>query len=77
MAIEWHDVESSNVASTGYEVNDNGLNVELHVRFKSGAEYIYHDVPADTVQKFLDADSQGKFLNENIKGKFDYNKVAG
>ena len=72
MAVEWKLVESSNVATIGYDEETN----ELHVQFKSGAEYIYSDVPQDVVQEFLDADSKGKFLNERIKGIYSFEKIS-
>lgn len=69
--IEWTPVESSNIAAIGSEVGD----PNLYVRFISGMEYVYHDVPEEVVQSFLDADSKGKFLSEHIKGKYEYGKV--
>lgn len=76
MVIQWTPVESSNVAAIGYENHDDELKAELYVRFKSGLEYVYHDVPAGVVQEFLDADSKGKYLNEHIKGAYAYEKIG-
>lgn len=76
MAIKWTLVESSNVAAIGYENHEDDMKAELHVRFKSGAEYIYSDVPQDVVQGFLDADSKGKFLNEHIKDVYECHKLG-
>lgn len=76
MAIEWTLVESSNVVAIGYEHHDDELKAELHVQFKSGTEYVYHDVPAGVVQDFLDADSKGKYLNEHIRGVYAYEKIG-
>ena len=70
--VEWTEVESSNIAAIGSEVGK----LDLYVRFNSGSEYVYHDVPEEVVQDFLDADSKGKFLNERIKGKYQYEKVS-
>ena len=72
MAVIWTLVESSNIVAIGYEEDEK----QLHVQFNSGAEYVYHDVPATRVQDFLDADSKGKYLNEHIKGKYEYEKVG-
>ena len=72
MSIEWTLVESSNIAAIGSEVG----NPDLHVQFKSGAEYIYSDVPQDVVQAFLAAESKGKYLNEYIKGVYEAEKVS-
>lgn len=71
MAVEWTEVDSSNIAAIGISEEVG----ELHVQFKSGAVYVYHDVPADTAQEFLDADSKGKFLNERIKGVYEASKL--
>ena len=75
MTVEWTPVKSSNIAAIGYESNDKDLKTELHVQFNSGSEYVYHSVPADIVQEFLDADSKGKYLNERIKGTYQFDKV--
>lgn len=76
MAVEWKLVESSNIVSIGYENHEDDMKAELHVQFKSGAEYVYHDVPQDMVQEFLNADSKGKFLNERIKGLYEFHKLG-
>jgi len=70
MTIEWTDVDSSNVAAIGYDEEDNSL----FVRFNSGQEYVYYNVPVETVAAFNDADSKGKYLNERIKGAYEYAK---
>ncbi len=72
MAIEWIEVDSTNIEAIGSEVG----NPDLYVRFNSGSEYVYNDVPAETIQEFIDADSKGKFLNDRIKGIFDYRKIG-
>lgn len=69
--IKWQSVESSNIDEIGY---DEGKK-ELRILFKSGAEYVYHDVGEDVVQGLLDADSKGKYLNEHIKGKYEYGRL--
>ena len=56
-------VKSSNVSHVGYE---GGV---LAVRFKSGNEYRYSDVPADVHQALLAADSLGKHFHANIRGR--------
>ncbi len=71
MAVTWQSVESSNIAQIGYDAGT----WELMVRFNSGAEYVYSNVPDSVFTGFLDADSKGKFLNENIKGQYEYAKV--
>ena len=71
MTVTWESVESSNIDMIGYDED----NSQLHVLFKSGAEYAYSEVPPTVFQEFLDADSKGKFLNERIKGRYDYARV--
>ena len=73
MAIDWIEVESSNIAAIGSEVG----NPNLYVRFTSEAEYVYYDVGEDVVQEFLDAESKGKYLNEHIKGVYEYRRLGG
>lgn len=71
MVVEWNDVLSTNIDMIGYDED----NSQLHVRFNSGAEYVYNEVPPAVFQEFLDADSKGKFLNERIKGRYEYARV--
>ena len=70
MAIEWTDVDSSNIEAIGFDDEDDSL----FVRFNSGQEYVYYNVPEETFEAFKDADSKGKFLNEHVKGTYEYAK---
>ena len=72
--IEWHEVQSSNIAAIGAGKNNEGG--KLLVRFNSGSIYAYSDVPADVIQDFLDASSKGKYFAEHIKEKYEYEKVS-
>lgn len=63
-------VDSSNIESIGYDDGDR----ELHVRFLSGALYIYHDVPRPIFDDLLQASSKGSFLNREVKGVYRYTK---
>lgn len=71
MTVTWESVESTNIDMIGYDDE----NSQLHVRFRSGAEYVYSEVPPAVYQEFLDADSKGKYLNERIKGRYEYARV--
>ncbi|KKN07833.1 hypothetical protein LCGC14_1062860 [marine sediment metagenome] len=71
MAVSWQSVESTNINQIGYDAGTQ----ELSVRFNSGAEYVYKDVPGSVYADFLDSDSKGKFLNENIKSQYEYARV--
>lgn len=65
-------VQSSNIAAVGYESSSR----TLAVKFKSGENYIYHDVPATIHAQFVNAGSLGQFLNSTIKQKFLTTKVS-
>ncbi|TET43042.1 MAG: KTSC domain-containing protein [Dehalococcoidia bacterium] len=71
MTVTWESVESTNIDMIGYDED----NSQLHVKFRSGAEYVYNEVPPAVYQEFLDSDSKGKFLNERIKGRYNYARV--
>lgn len=62
-AIERKAVESSNVASIGYDTASNTLEVE----FKNGGVYRYLYVSISHWVDIQKAPSVGKFLNEHIK----------
>lgn len=70
-------VESSNINAIGFDPHkdDETLGV-LSVRFKSGAEFQYFDVPAEKFDNFLDAESKGKFYIANVKGAYDHQCVV-
>lgn len=69
--IKWQEVESSNISAIGYDEEKQ----ELYVRFSSGAEYAYHEVPTGIYQDFLDADSKGKYFYQHIKGRYQWDKL--
>ena len=61
-------VKSSNISHIGFE------NGTLKVRFSSGSEYHYADVPAHLHNEFMSAESKGKYFAQHIKGKFEHKK---
>lgn len=63
-------VDSSNIEAIGYDED----NQELHVRFLSGASYIYSGVPRQIFDDLMEAPSKGSFLNREIKGVYQYAK---
>jgi len=71
MAIEWTEVESSNIAAIAYIKEAS----QLMVQFNSGSVYAYSNVPEEVYQDFLDAGSKGKYFNAHIKGVYQYEKV--
>ena len=64
-------VTSSNVASVGYDINAQLLEVE----FNNGAIYRYEKVPPQVHSDLMHAESIGKALNATIKPHYAYSKV--
>jgi hypothetical protein len=56
-------VVSSDLASIGYDLNSQVLEVE----FRTGAVYEYHGVPANTHAALMSAQSHGRYFNQYIK----------
>lgn len=68
-------VESSTVEAIGH----NDLN-RMIIRFKTGAEYAYDDVPADVFQALKYAESKGAFFAKHIKSntrKYPCERLSG
>ena len=66
-------VDSSSLASVGYDPEDRTLEVE----FRNGGVYRYLEFPPDQLREFLTADSLGRFLNLNIKSRYRSVRVQG
>jgi len=64
-------VESSNLASVGYDPESNILEIE----FKNGSIYHYFEVPESRYNALMNASSKGSYLNQSIKRKFPYKLV--
>ena len=47
----------------------------LLVRFTSGQQYAYKEVPREVHRSFLEADSKGRFFHEQIDGRYRYEKL--
>ena len=56
-------VESSNVASVGYDVASSTLEIE----FKNGTIYQYSGVSENEYSGLMSASSKGSYLNQHIK----------
>lgn len=69
--IRHQDVQSSTIRSIGYDPEEQ----TLHVSFKSGGDYVYHDVPPEKHEAFMLSGSKGIFLHQNIKGQHDHTKL--
>jgi len=63
-------VDSSNVEAIGYDDNAQ----ELHVQFLNGSRYVYHSVPREVFDAFLNAPSKGSYLNREIKGVYQFTR---
>jgi KTSC domain len=48
----------------------------LRVRFVSGLEYDYCEVPANIFRELKQSKMKGVYLNQKIKGHFPYKKVS-
>lgn len=64
-------VESSNIASIGYDPGSQTLEIE----FLNGLIYQYFDIPQHIHEGLMGSDSQGRYLAYNIKGVYRYSKI--
>lgn len=65
------NVVSSNVEAIGY----NEAEQELHVRFRGGDTYVYHEVRRDAFEELMRAESKGVFLNQRVKGVYKFTRL--
>ena len=65
-------VESSNIATVGYDEEQQIMEVVFH----DGRVYHYLEVPPERALSLLRAESKGRFLNREIKPNFDYRAVG-
>jgi len=65
----WTEVEgSSNIAAIDYTAGSPETDLgTLYVRFSSGAEYRYLNVPNQLAEDFFESESKGKFFHANIR----------
>ncbi|MCF7838819.1 MAG: KTSC domain-containing protein [Candidatus Marinimicrobia bacterium] len=59
-------VESSVLDGAKYDAAEQ----RMTLRFKSGSEYVYDQVPAAVYQSLIAAESPGAYYNAHIKGQF-------
>jgi KTSC domain len=64
-------VESSNLASVGYDESTQTLEIE----FNHGAVYQYSEVDKEVYDELMEADSKGSYFNSCIRGAFPYVQV--
>ncbi len=68
VAMDRIQVDSSNVASVGYDHASSTLEIE----FSGGAIYQYFDVPPSTYEGLVSAKSPGGFVHQQIRGIYRY-----
>jgi hypothetical protein len=64
-------VESSNLASVGYDETEKILEIQFH----SGGVYQYEDVEKEVFDELMNANSKGRFFIGRIKGEYNYWRV--
>ncbi len=65
-------VESSNLASIGYDPETSTLEVE----FNNGAIWQYFDVPESVWHEFESSESKGKFFGQEVRGQYSESQVG-
>lgn len=66
-------VQSSNLATVGYDANNSTLEIE----FNHGGIYQYSNVPPHIHDGLMSAGSKGTYFDQNIKkAGYPYNKVG-
>jgi len=66
-------VQSSNLASVGYD----SANMVLEIEFLKGGIYQYSNVPSDVHDGLMSAGSKGTYFDQNIKkAGYSYNRVG-
>jgi hypothetical protein len=69
--MERQSVESSNLASIGYDSENEILEVE----FNHGGVYQYFNVPENVFKELMNADSHGIYFSANIRNDYEYEKM--
>jgi len=69
--MERKSVQSSNIASIGYDEATSTLEIE----FLNNSVYQYFDVPQYIYNELMEAESHGKYLAQNIKGIYRYSRI--
>jgi hypothetical protein len=65
-------VQSSNLASVGYDSHAAILEIE----FNSGSVYQYYGVPTAIHEGLMSADSHGRFFHAYIRDVYQYQRVS-
>ncbi|MYH90940.1 MAG: KTSC domain-containing protein [Gammaproteobacteria bacterium] len=70
--MQRHSVASSNLASVGYDVATQTLEIE----FLSRSVYQYYNVPEIIHTQLMAAGSKGKFFHQYIRNAYPYSRVG-
>lgn len=65
-------VPSTNLASVGYDVATQTLEIE----FSNGTIYQYYNVAEPLFEQLMQAPSKGQFLNVYIRNAYPYSRVG-
>lgn len=65
------NVSSSNLASVGYDEENEILEIE----FNHGGIYQYFNVPINEYEALMSAVSHGKYFAANIRNDYEYQKL--
>lgn len=66
--MERQSVRSSNLASIGYDEENNILEIE----FNHGGIYQFSNVPFDVYEELMNASSHGTYFSANIRNNTSY-----
>lgn len=69
--VIYNIVKSSNIVESKYDT----ATKTMTVKFNTGQEYEYKDVPHEVYVQFRLAESQGKYFSSQINKKFDFKKL--
>ena len=70
--MDRQSVNSSNIASVGYNPETETLEVEF---LKNGSIYEYYNVPSFMFDRLMEAPSIGIFFNAEIKKEYPYSPL--
>ena len=68
---DFAEVDSSLIRAVAHNKEN-----DLFIEFKTGREYIYHEVPRDEFEALISADSVGKYFLEEIKDDYDFTNLG-
>lgn len=77
MAMEWTDVESSQIVRIGYDAETLKAQVAFKDKKSGGVQstYEYDNVPKEVIDGILTADSVGRAFASSLKFGFAYHKL--